>query len=246
MRLKNKITAALKCKSGASLLFVLGVMFLLMAIGASVMAAASANIGSNIRQDKYNRAVVLIDSIHKNIKHSLQIPDTNTTEFENSLAYIIPYAIYNSSLTPDPLNPNPLIGEPFTEIQLDIDIAGVTDIASLQSVTLGFPFQEVSTVGPVGYIPETTPPTPRVPRTASISARMIVVVTVEIPATGFGAENRTITTHATYTYSGGVFSDENDLLANSDAHREDSTFIGEMEFAEPGEWKLISYEIVES
>ena len=245
IRLKNKIAAVLKNKSGVSLLFVAGVTLFLMAIGASVMAAASANIGANIRQDRYNMAVVLIDSIHKNIKHSLQMPP-NSIDFEDSFANIIPQAIYYASLEPDdPPDPyNPQIGVSFTEIELDLEIGGVTDINNIQSITLGFPFQEVRLAGPVGSVPETG--APRIPRTANISARMIVVVTVEINATGFGAENRIVTTHATYEYSGGVFSDKDDPRVDLNEDDDDFVFIGNMDFVDYGKWELVSYEIVES
>jgi hypothetical protein len=62
-------------KSGASLIFVLGIMMMLMAIGFSVFAAASANRGAALRQTEHNAVLLLENSIHNNIRHSLQYGD---------------------------------------------------------------------------------------------------------------------------------------------------------------------------
>lgn len=58
-------------RSGASLLFVLAVMFLLMAIGASAMAAASANAGVNNIKQEQNQLNLYNDSMERTIKFGL-------------------------------------------------------------------------------------------------------------------------------------------------------------------------------
>jgi hypothetical protein len=58
-------------KTGASLVFVLGVMMMLLAIGVSVFAAASANTGARLRQEVYHQVVLLNESVQESIFHML-------------------------------------------------------------------------------------------------------------------------------------------------------------------------------
>jgi len=234
--MKTKAFKILKTTSGASLIFVLGIMLLLMAVSTSVIAAASANVGANVRQRQYNRALLLNDSIHRNVQHSLMM-DPSDSGYQQSLANQIARDIYNAN---EPRNFAGGSIAPIEEIELDIAIAG-TIIDSEHSITLEFLFQEVRIAGPVGYIPELG--SARVPRTASLSARMVVTVTVEVEsATVLRNDSRIITSQAVYEYSGGVFSDE--TVENTNV--EDPDIVFPMAFTEFGEWKMVSYEIVES
>jgi len=224
----NRTLVILKNKSGASLMFVLGIMLLLLAISASVLTAASANIGSNVRQNKYNTAIVLTESIHGSIKHSLEMTPFSTDyldeEFENSLAYQIVQLIYSNTNSEVPIE----------TVKLDVDIPGV-DMSTVESIALEIPFQDVRFAGPVDAVPETIPPTARIPKTATINAQMIINVIVEIESASLREAPRLITTVATYEFRGGLLSDED---TNSE--------IGEMKFVDFGKWELMSYEIIES
>ena len=240
MRPKNRILAILRSKSGVSLMFVLGIMLLLLAIGASVMTAASANIGANVRQNQYNRAVLVGNSIHRNIKHSLKIEQGSGDDFENSLAFQIADAIYKASLPTGSLT---------EKIEIELNLAvGAAPIDANHSVILEiFPHEvDVRFAGPVGSIGETDPPTPRVPRTASVHARMTVTVVVEVE-TGIVVrdENRTITTQATYELNA-LMSDINVVAIDE----QDSTVFddNDLELVESDEfgWELINLEIIES
>ncbi|MCL2424795.1 MAG: hypothetical protein FWD05_00490 [Oscillospiraceae bacterium] len=228
MRLINKASRILKDKSGMSLMFVLGIMFLLLAVGASVLTAASANIGSNVRQSKYNTAIVMTDSIHGSIKHSLEMTPSSTDyldeDFENSLAYQIAQLIYNNTNSEVPIE----------TVELDIDIPGV-DMSAVESIALEILFQDVRFAGPVDAVPETIPPTPRIPKTATVNAQMTVCTIVEIESASLRETPRFITTVATYEYRDGILSDE-----NADGE------IREMNFSDFGKWVLVSYEIIES
>jgi len=246
MRLNNKIAVIIKDKSGVSLIFVLGVMMFLLAIGASLLAAASANIGANVRQNEYNRVIVLGDSIHRSIMHSLQADP----EDENSLANRLAWIVYE---TPD------IVSQGSIELELDIDTPGNDDVPEYMtiSITLSFLFREVLTTQATEYVPEipsftdtdgitveAVPAVPGMPETASISADMLVTVVIE--ADGVIRDgSRFITTQAVYEYRGGLLSDDpdGDYAANPNPPA-----VLPLYFATDGygTWSMISYEIIES
>jgi hypothetical protein len=103
---------------------------------------------------------------------------------------------------------------------------------------LSFPFQEVRFAGPVDeVIIESVPPgnpttIPRQPLTATVNARMVVHVVVEIATANQRTDPRVITTEATYELRGGIASDE----ANP----------GTMVFTDLGDWVLVGYEILDA
>jgi len=220
MNIKNKISAVLNNKSGVSLLFVIGILGLLLAIGGSVMAAASANFGSNNRQNQYNRAVILNNSIQRNIMHSLQADQTNV----NSLAYNIANALY--------LN---YAAVPRTQLAaFELELAGVT-VPPNTFVTVRFDMQNGRIIPDGVELNNADPPEEvRRPRKVEIEARMTVEVAVIIDS--MSPVPRFLTTHATYTYSGSL--------------TDNGTWPGgTMSFnnpgADPGDWVLVNYEIHE-
>jgi hypothetical protein len=238
MRLGNKIKSILKSKSGVSLMFVMGTMMLLLAIGASVMAAASANVGANVRQNQYNRATLLGNSIHRNIMYSLQADWDGNGNFENSLAYQLANAFYEAGRETDALDDGLVI-----ELNLALDDVPV---GGKYSVTLEIQPHEfdITFAGPVGYIPETS--TNRIPRTASIHAIVTVTVVVEVE-TGLVVrdDDRVITTRATYNFTG-LMSDEE--LSDMETEQDSTIFDDEdLVLVEAGfGWELINLEITES
>jgi len=240
MRCKNRIIEICSSKSGASLMCVMGIMLLLLAVGGSLMAAASANYGSNVRQNQYNAAVVLNDSIQRNIRHSLQIPATDSG-FNNSLASNLAKAIYEADN----------VGESLTMFELNLGntVPGLHTVEADRNarVTLLFSAQNVHITPARDAMPDLFPyPDPRglrAPRTAILSARMIVEVIVDA---GTANDARVITTRAIYEYSG--------VLSDNGTWNEALTPAGTMSFtkinpdnpndtAEPGQWKMVSYEI---
>jgi len=243
MRIIKKLSAILKNKSGASLLFVLGVMLLLMSMGASAMIAASSNVGSNLRQKQYNRAVILNDSIHRNIMHSLQPASAAT--FENSLASSLIMEIYKEYERVNSTTPGALIPD---EIDLVMTLTGAT-ISVDNDIKLSFLYKDVKMAGPVDFIPEVGEfGIDRIPRTASINAQLTVTVSVEV-ASGmrFRVEDRIITSQATYELSGAVLTDDPDkkyMKTPEDDVPDNLTM--ELDPNGHGTWSLISYEIIES
>ena len=217
MCLKNRILTVLKSKSGASILFVLGIMLFLLAVGSSVMAAASANHGSNARQNRYNAALVLNESIQRNIRYSLQSTD------ENTLASNLTRALYDNRNTPLSM--------------FELNLTGVTGLITTgdsrnATVTLNFPEQNVHSISAVPAMPELDEP--RRPTTAIVNSVLIVEVEVVIDA------SRVLTTRATYELSNGLLTDEG-------TYEPDVTddVVGPLELIDQGQWKLVNYEISE-
>ena len=188
----NGIKAAIKNESGVSILFVLGIMMMLLAVGASVMAAAFGNVGIGIRQERHNRAMLLTDSIHRNIMHSLQM---DNAVFEDYLSGQLAWYIFeNAGDLDDP-----------DGIPLDIYISGV-DIDG--DVTLHFAY----IIGNPVYF--TDPATDITSRIVQMSATMRVEVVVEVD----GGE-RSIISRAYYEYFGSLSgTDEYDMEFTPESH----------------------------
>jgi len=243
-----KIAETLKSKSGISLLFVLGIMALLMAIGTSVLAAASANTGFALNQGIHNQAMILDDAVHKNIMYSLQ------HHGESPLWAELLMRIYLTN-DPDFSGDAGIDDEIEIKIEFDGDDLDLYDgNVKLESVTVSFPTEWQSVIiDPAipAYIPEYIPATPtdtdielprdRVPKSARMSAEMLVTVRIII---GEGtSRERTVISRATYRYTGGELSDDPD----SDHHDNDEPdFSPPMQFVDYGEWRLLRHEKVGS
>jgi len=225
MHCKTKIVSILKSRSGASLLFVLGVMLMLLAVGASVLAAAFGNVGINIRQERHNRAILLSESIHRNIRYSLEAYDS---DFEESLSGRLAHQILLSD------------GE-LDDIELDIEILGFSGgLDAVQSVVLSFPFAEARIFEAVEG--DLDLDIPDVPRTAQLSARMVVTVVIEVDS--YLNERRIITSEAVYEYSGGVmigYPELDDI--SGDIINYDMFF---NDYNDHGEWEILSFRTIES
>jgi hypothetical protein len=224
MWLKNKIAPILKDKSGASLLFVLGVMMLLLSIGASVMAAASANIGSYIRQREFNQVRILGDSVHRSIRYSLGHDPENPDLMSQQIVMGL-YEAHDSGSG----------GLDDIELRIGqingVDVHDPSNLAWVEDIVLSFPseHQKIDLTPEVPEIPPQydddgtllSPGAPGIPKTAAVDTRMEVTIAVS-------TRNRSITTRAVYEYTGGVLSEDADEL---------------MRFL-PGSfgiWRLVSY-----
>jgi len=210
------------CKSGASLLFVLGIMLFLMAIGISTMAAASANQIFIMKQNEFNEILALDKSIQENIMFSLQAEPDNPLLREDYLGYHFAMYIFNEfeKYTPPPSTDPDTIGPASISSQdgeFDIQIDGQPVIAAGNNridwnIAFSFPFffkdSLITVRDPEPSFPmsENTETNKRVPRTATMSARM--EVTVEVIMRQGTADERRITSVAVYEYSGGILSDE--------------------------------------
>ena len=266
MRFKSKMKKTLDNKSGASLIFVLGVMLFLMAIGISTMAAAAANSVFIIRQNEYNEVMVLDKSIHENIMFSLQQQPDNSDDRENYLGYH--FARYMLSEYKDNKDkPTPINGANDFVISLDGANISTLDNRINVVVTFDFPFlftDSFTINGPVPAFPEDDPVFERVPTIITMSAMMEVRVDI-ILREGTNDE-RIISSVAVYEYSGGVLSD--DLDGDHEFDTTGDVFWDDMEFipsipaipGDPGdpedtgtpgtlggygEWRLARYEVID-
>ena len=258
MQLLNKVKSALKCKSGASIIFVLGIMMFLMAIGVSTMAAGASNAGALMRQNEFSRIRLLDKSIHDNIMFSLQADPGN----EDLLGYQLAYAIFKANeLYDNEIDPNDPSYVPPLEIIDDMAIIinsggdgeylydpdpGYVPSGTIHVSNVAFIFSEPDIVTNPAiefdlilvYNPATdsyedhTPD--RIPESATMSTRMTVEITIT-------ARDRDITSRAIYEYRNGRFI-EVDAIDS-----ETGSPINVMVFDENGygTWELVSYEVID-
>lgn len=248
MHKKNRFLSILKDKTGASMMFILGIMLFLMAIGVSALAAASANNGFALKQRENSQIRILNDAVHKNILYSLQHDPQDKTLLSSQLVLAI-YKANDDELAAS-YDPAGLTDIPLS-VSLDsgVDLAGGT--IKVQSITLSFPEQNVIIMPPVpavytdlyddeGEFIERTCDAPREPKTATVNATMIVTVEINV-------KGKTITSRAVYEYTGGKLADDPD--AGGAVHAEvDDDSVFEMTFTSDGygKWRLIKYENVDS
>lgn len=245
MQKKNRILSILKDKTGASFIFVLGIMLLLMTIGISVLVAASANAGFVIKQKEHNQIMIMDDSVHKNIMYSLQ----HDASDDGLLSVQLVKAVYEANDPDLTLSYSPA---GLADIPLEVNINNGVDLKSgnisVESITLSFPEQNVIITPPVPAVYENiyddenligrTLASAREPQTATVDAKM--VVTVEINAKG-----KITTTRAIYEYTGGKFSDDPDGTSHAG---DESGARFDMVFTSDGygKWRLIKHENIDS
>ena len=216
MQRKNEISKILKDKTGASLIFVLGIMLLIMAIGVSALVAASANTGFMLRQKEHNQILILDDAIHKNIMYSLQ----RDTASDGLLSRQLVMAIYDAR-DPDPPVSAPLAIFPDISLTISFDngLEAESNHIKVKSITLSFPETLAEMVNITDPIPAVYTPAvydeegllvsesvldkPREPKMATVNATMNVIVEIS-------ADGTIITSGAVYKYTGGVLSDDPD------------------------------------
>ena len=257
MQFQNRIKRVIGSKSGASLVFVLGIMLFLMAIGVSTMAAAAANSGYVFRQSDYSRVRILDESIHDNIMFSLQHEPESPTQLGYQIAQFI-FEEFEKFQDDPPLDPDPERLYDILPIELDLSITDIEiednqPVSSL-SITLSFPFlfdENLIVVNeaiePV-YDDDDDIIDPGVPnKTATMSAIMVVTVEIRLRV-GFAGE-RTVTSRAVYNFKDGRLSDENsngngEENGNGDDIGNDP-MPGEMKVVTGG-WELVRYEVIDS
>ena len=250
MRLINKIIKALKCKSGASIIFVLGIMMFLMAIAVSVMAAGTSNAGALIRQNEYNKVLLLGKSMHDNIMFSLQADPENESLLGYQLAYAI-FKVYDSDdADPGSGTTRPRLGD-IHDMKISLNSGGgvrvlydpldpSTDIINVSNVVLMFPVQDVIVSPAIEFEPVYLEngeyqEVPRIPRTAAVNARMVVDVVI-------AARDRHITSRAVYEYKNGRLIE----IENTSGGIDDPDYLMIFEPGGYGIWELVSYEIIDS
>jgi len=240
----------LRGKSGASILFVLVAMALLMVIGFSTLTAASANIGARHNRQIHNRIDMYAESLQRTVKHSLVETsgddDGKLLDDADTLGGQILRAAYEGA------RPDGVAGGTLTITLKPPDIAAGTDIDLLGVIVLRIEIDinPLDVVITKPWIQQTTIPDPddedeikiietRIPGSASISGVATIIVTVE----GEGHRRRAVTTAATYNLSGGYLEENRDEI-EFDATL-DTLDMGDMKIVNAGDWGFISYEKVD-
>jgi hypothetical protein len=244
------------------MIFILGIMLFLLAIGVSTLAAAFANAGYIMRQTYFSRARMLHESIHENIMYSLQADPQN----EELLGYMLAMAIYRANdpadpeyvLPPSPGEPSPGLAD-ITDLVVALDGIPLENFGgriTLERVTITFPNQLINITEAIPAIAQDPPGAapaniitharPREPRTATLNASMIVEVVVS-------SVGRTITSISVFEYTGGRLTDDPDG-ANSTVTED---YIFEMAFVKPalfsgpddrgghGTWRMVRHEFID-
>jgi len=253
-----------KDNSGASLLFVLGIMMFLLVIGTSVLIAASTNVGYMTNQMERNRIILLEESVHNTIMFSLQNNDD-----PNSLGQQLALALFRASENCGEcaisfnIWHRCLVDIPNVGIVFNDGVGGtfnfINENVTINNIRIEFPIQIVDRVAFFAWAefdwPDDDAPVAtwfREPRVAFIDARINVIVDIRV-RNRFG-NDRFIRSRAVYEYMDGVMSDHPLCPAGCDgaAHQPDACFDGFTEaqanqnypmfFTNFGTWRLVSYE----
>ncbi|MCL2084513.1 MAG: hypothetical protein FWH06_04550 [Oscillospiraceae bacterium] len=270
MGIKKRAAEIFNGNSGASMLFVLGVMLLLLGMGASAFIAASTNTGYWVAQREYSRMLILSESIHRNIRHSLE---ENPAD-ESLLSYQLVWAVYRSH--DDDFDEYKDVAT-FTSLKLEAEVRDMANdlydnFDGDISIELIFSEQYINISKAIKAIPPTYEPeldidgepvldaddnpvyieidpgAPREPKKATVDFTMAVTVSLE-------TKGKTTTSRAVYAYKGGRLSDEEAFEGENGDEFEDQfdpydppdSFdpIDEeykMKFLDFGGWELIRYE----
>jgi hypothetical protein len=252
----NKIKGIVRDKKGASVIFVLGVMVFLMAIGISVLVAATTTgMSSPIKQKEHEIHLLKHDSVHRNVMYSLQADPTDENGF---LSAQIVRLLYDEWDNLDE-------GETLDDLVVPV-VAQLDNGNHLNNAEVSFSFRNVN-VNVTEAIPAVLtlvpdmldldgfPMTwklsfeyfdngygksePRIPHTATVTAEM--VVSVRINDGGF-----VMLSEAVYRFTGGYFSDDPEGILHYD--NDTVGFVGDMLFTDDGygEWEMIGYAIIEN
>ena len=253
MHLLNRIKKTLKCKSGASIIFVVGIMMFLMAIGVSTMAAGASNAGALQRQNEYNRILLLSKSVHDNIMYSLQANPEDDVLLGYQLAYAL-FSAYDMMMREvedeldqeiDPLPLKNIINK--IQIRIGEDLLfdanyPSTDMIHVSGVTFKFPVQDiVDSPAIMLYDSEDNIIEIIKPRTATINARMVVEIEVTARDLRADSNDRRVLSRATYEYKNGRMIG----IPVSDGLDEDPDYLMVYEPDGYGTWELVDYEIVD-
>ncbi|MCL2079540.1 MAG: hypothetical protein FWH17_06810 [Oscillospiraceae bacterium] len=238
--------------SGATLLFVLAVMFILLAIGVSVLVASGAGASAMLRQIEHNRIKLLDEAVHNNIRHSLQSDDPDT------LGNMLIWEIYEKvsegnrigKLT---LNTDGIILQELDDLDGDVRLSGITIEFMEQKVVTNGPFAAVFITN-IDIDPDSGDVTigydlaeERVPKTATVLSR--ILVTVEITQNGGSGDDVIYSSSAEYVYNGVIdgLTDVSGHPVCTDACLNDpeecfGPFDDDMAFAPggSGQWELVS------
>jgi len=224
----KRIIQTLKSKSGASMMFVLGIMMLLMFIGTSVLVAASAAVGAGINRQVSSQLELYADSIQRTVWHSLRAIEDEVGEDVSDLFNVditslggkLVRVMYMAASALDD-------GDITSFIFSSNEIAGDTANTILANdIPVGFTFQDGYSATVSIMIEPGIQMTRIDEETVSYMVSARATVTVEV----IGPRNRALTSVVIYRYLDGH------IIGNP---------AGAMLIDDAGDWGFISHEKVE-
>jgi len=216
MRRKNQILKNIQNSSGASILYVLAAMLLLMAISASVLTAASTNLGSGMDKKTSNQLYLYADNMQKSVMYSLQMgsndEDRDITSPTGSPETLGGQILGAVAVAADP------------QVPIEWELKPTLDGSDLSNITVSVKVTPtVVTTPEVAAQSEVkdadgniiTPAVEYQPKTTVISGSAVVTVTVTL-------NEKSVITVAVYDFADGLLKDS--VIDNA------------------GKWRLISHE----
>lgn len=205
-------------KSGASLVFVLSIMLLLIAIGTSALVAASASAGTKINQTIYNQLNIYADSLQKNLMYSLQM-DLNDPEYLNSLGAKFILALYNAKDEAD--NKSEVLNELKFSLNIVIDYDTLDDerkkSIKITTSQIKLTFKPIDV-----FITKAVGSPANEPKKATVNAIMTATVTIE-------SQEKKLNSLATYKLTDGYLEEQSTGMVIKQA----------------GEWRLMRHEKID-
>lgn len=246
MRKQNRVLKIIAGNSGASLMFVLAIMLLLMAVGTSVLVSASSNMNAGINKQLENRLNIYADSMHRAILSSLKSASDETRyiggggigDYPATLSGQILGALYSGasgsateedipvSLT---INCSPSFYDgriPSVTSTVEIVVNALVRITPYEAGQL--PEDIKDEAGTVLY---TIPEILEQPQSAVINGSATVTITATLPA---GLAEKSVISVVTYNFTSGFLKE--------DAGKGG---LGDMQVIDSGDWRFISRERVD-
>jgi len=225
----------LRDKSGASLIFVLAAMLLLMAIGVSVVTAAGYNLSAGLTQRDRNQLDLYVSSMEQTI-HAALLEDIEgaTIDTVSTLGGLILKDAYRSGdgqyTRIYPLS---------ISIPDSVNATYTVSVAVTINVRIFTPEYEIATIPD----PDSDPDMPdyidiivdRSPQLAYANGTVTVTQTTTNETSVFSDTPLGITTVTTYSYSGVV-------ILEDYAHYSDPVTDSNMHIVDPGMWTVIRHE----
>ncbi len=207
------------------MVFVLSIMFLLMAIGTSALAAASTAVGASVDQKTYDQLNLYTDSITKTFLASLNAKETNLNK-PDFLGTKLMFAIYEHEDTKNEADEKDKKSLPQNlEIKFD-NFTAPTGFSV--NMSLAFPDNKVIITPEIDEITvDGVVVAPKVPKTATVNATMVVTVSAVFKDSSITAnyKEKKLTTISTYELTNGYI--EGSSVINS------------------GKWRLVSHEKID-
>ena len=226
-------------KRGASLMFVLAVMLLLMALGVSAITAAGLNLGASVARRDRNRLELYSNSMERTVKAALddQLAAGAALNMPHSLTERMVWHALNEAYE-DPANPllyDSAPGSHLITVGMSLTAESPDGAADYEIEISGMMFVEKSPF--LRYLGTADPDDAATSQSVMINGEIWITVTTtyEVPRGG------TISMAAitTYRFNNGVLVED---LGGFGGGKQSEPTPGDMLVDEPGEWRFVRHE----